>query len=168
MFFDLFGVGSEPEEEPKAKTPAKPKRKSVHKDIRAALHKLQDGRCKYCGVEQEAAYMQVDHIKPVAGKGKNDFRNYQVLCSSCNGRKSNKLTDGQFRKKYGLVPARSPEAKEPPKERIPLKHFDDIDKAEKAKKRRVASKKKRAAERQPTQERPPSEDDLDIFSGYFR
>lgn len=48
--------------------------------------------CAGCGRELEAPFMELDHITPVSSGGPNDISNRVLLCSPCNGRKSNKLT----------------------------------------------------------------------------
>ena len=53
-----------------------------------------------------------------------------MLCAPCNTGKG-KMTDGEFRRRYKLTPSR--QAKEPPSKTIPLKHFEEISKAQQAK-----------------------------------
>jgi 5-methylcytosine-specific restriction endonuclease McrA len=44
--------------------------------------------------------MQIDHIVPVSKGGTDDESNLQSLCFLCNGRKSNRLTTEEVRRKY--------------------------------------------------------------------
>ena len=112
-------------------------RKRIGKKERDALHASQKGRCMYCGFRsKEKSRFEVDHKTPVARNGSNRFSNYQLLCGPCNKRKG-KMTDGEFRRKYKLTPAR--QAKGPPSRRILESHFDGITKTtakKRAKKRR--------------------------------
>jgi 5-methylcytosine-specific restriction endonuclease McrA len=48
-----------------------------------------DGRqCRYCGSDEEP--LHIDHIIPRKAGGTHDLDNLQVLCKSCNLRKSSK------------------------------------------------------------------------------
>ncbi|MCD7885921.1 MAG: HNH endonuclease [Lachnospiraceae bacterium] len=55
--------------------------------------KLRDNyTCQICGKYMpDEVGLQIDHIVPVSKGGKTIESNLQVLCSVCNGRKSNKL-----------------------------------------------------------------------------
>lgn len=55
----------------------------------------QDARCAICGVLLSGAY-HIDHKNPVSRGGTNDIWNLQILCVSCNTRKSSK-TDAEYR-----------------------------------------------------------------------
>ena len=112
-----------------------PERKRIGKREREALYAEQKGRCNYCGVKLDMAYFPVDHKTPVARNGTNDFSNLQLICSPCNTRKGD-MTDGEFRRKYKLTPAR--QANGPPAQVIPQGHFEDRTK-EVAKRRKKAS-----------------------------
>ncbi len=54
------------------------------------LEEQQNGRCALCGCFLlPAVGPQVDHVIPVALRGKSEFSNYQLLCQNCNqGKKS--------------------------------------------------------------------------------
>ena len=84
-------------------------------------------------------HYEIDHKTPVARNGSNNFSNLQLLCGQCNKRKGD-LTDGEFRKRFKLTPAR--QSKGPPTRTIPLTYFQKIAKE-------IASKKttKRKAQR---------------------
>lgn len=51
---------------------------------------LQKGRCACCKVDLKVSGRHLDHIQPLARGGSNDDRNIQLLCPSCNLRKSAK------------------------------------------------------------------------------
>ncbi|CAB4157004.1 HNHc domain containing protein [uncultured Caudovirales phage] len=53
------------------------------------LFRLQKGRCVDCRASLKRGY-HVDHIVPLAGGGSNDARNIQLMCPTCNMRKSAK------------------------------------------------------------------------------
>lgn len=58
------------------------------------LDSNQGGRCKLCGSYlSPEVNPQVDHVIPVARKGKSEMSNYQLLCEVCNQGK-NKLEGG--------------------------------------------------------------------------
>ena len=108
-----------------------PSRKRRTKRERQLIHKEQKGRCNYCGIKLSASYVHLDHKIPLNRRGPDRFTNLQGLCGLCNTRKG-KMTDGEFRRKYKLTPARK--ATGPPTKRIPQSYFDEITK--KAAKRR--------------------------------
>lgn len=60
----------------------------------------QDAKCAICGVLLSGAY-HIDHKNPVSRGGTNDIWNLQILCVSCNTRKSNK-TDAEYREKLTI------------------------------------------------------------------
>ncbi|MBQ3825557.1 MAG: HNH endonuclease, partial [Spirochaetaceae bacterium] len=49
----------------------------------------QDGICKKCGAHFSIEEMEADHITPWSEGGKTTLDNCQMLCKSCNRRKSN-------------------------------------------------------------------------------
>ena len=67
-----------------------------HKDMVARLEDAQaegDGvACGGCGRVLEREFMQLDHIRPRAGRGDNFITNRILLCQPCNGRKREDLT----------------------------------------------------------------------------
>lgn len=60
-------------------------------DIEALLCS-QDARCTYCGVLLVDGF-HIDHKTPVSRDGKNDIENIQLLCQTCNLKKSSKTHD---------------------------------------------------------------------------
>ena len=86
-------------------------------DERTRLRAAQGGKCRYCGVRLDSAYMEVDHKVPLSRGGSNDRRNLQLLCGPCNRRKG-RATDAEFRLKYGI------RSKAPPSKVIPQQFFE--------------------------------------------
>jgi hypothetical protein len=54
------------------------------------VYALQEGICAMCGEKFELGQMEADHITPWSEGGKTTKENCQMLCKSCNRRKSNK------------------------------------------------------------------------------
>ena len=55
-------------------------------------------RCQGCGwVPPYADYLEVDHKRPKSRGGRDEMPNFTLLCSPCNGKKSNKLTLAELR-----------------------------------------------------------------------
>ena len=109
---------------------------AIGKDMKKYLFDQQKGKCMYCGVKLGLAHFHIDHKTPRANEGKDTPDNLQLLCGPCNTRKG-ALTDGEFRRKYKLTPAR--QAKRPPSRELSQSRFEKIGKgiaAKKAKKRR--------------------------------
>jgi|AMFO01.1.fsa_nt_gi Restriction endonuclease len=102
------------------------RRKAPPKRLKELLYKEQGGRCMYCGIRLAIHYFHVDHKSPASRGGGDNPANLQLLCGPCNGLKGNRYTDGQFRKLYGLPPARSQSG--PPAKQIPRAYFDRISK----------------------------------------
>jgi len=67
----------------KRKKPDRYISKKIKKEI---FHKYKH-KCNYCGSVEN---LEIDHIIPVSKGGKNELKNLQVLCKSCNLKKSNK------------------------------------------------------------------------------
>ena len=65
------------------------------------LLKLQKGRCIYCDSEIKTKY-HLDHIVPLSKGGAHERRNVQLLCPTCNVRKSAK-DPIQFAQERGLL-----------------------------------------------------------------
>lgn len=63
--------------------------------------RAQKGRCVYCREDIRDLY-HVDHIMPLSLGGDNSPRNVQLLCPSCNCRKSN-LHPVEFASRIGLL-----------------------------------------------------------------
>jgi hypothetical protein len=65
-----------------------PSRKSIPDDVKLLVWARDGGACVQCGSQEE---LHFDHIIPVAKGGGNDHANIQILCSTCNLRKSDKI-----------------------------------------------------------------------------
>ena len=61
---------------------------SLPESIRSEVWRRDMGQCTSCGTKQN---LEFDHIIPVSEGGANSVRNLQLLCRSCNARKSNKI-----------------------------------------------------------------------------
>ena len=71
---------------------SKNQRKLMTKELRRKVMIRDNYTCQICGKYMpDEVGLQIDHIVPVAKGGKTVLSNLQVLCSKCNGRKSNKL-----------------------------------------------------------------------------
>ena len=57
------------------------------KKLRDSILKKYKFTCQHCGLKEK---LTIDHIKPVSRGGTNKSSNLQVLCKSCNSKKSNK------------------------------------------------------------------------------
>lgn len=66
------------------------------------LLKMQKFRCAYCKCKLQKSIIEVDHIIPVFLGGMTSVRNLQILCRTCNKRKSAKLPH-EFARECGLL-----------------------------------------------------------------
>ena len=109
------------------------------KDWKEPLHKLQNGKCMYCGVKLRRGEGEVDHKNRAFSRGgKETPKNMQLLCAPCNRRKGD-LTDAQFRKRFAsILPATS----SPPVRAVPLSKFEAVAKEVAAKKAKTAQKRR--------------------------
>jgi hypothetical protein len=60
----------------------------IPRDVRQRVFQKYGGRCAECGVSGPGAYLEYDHIIPVAKGGSNSDINVQILCRRCNLNKS--------------------------------------------------------------------------------
>lgn len=66
-------------------------RKLMTKELKESIKKRDNYTCQICGKYMpDGVGLQIDHIIPVSKGGKTVPSNLQVLCSKCNGSKSNK------------------------------------------------------------------------------
>lgn len=71
---------------------SKSQRKLLTKALRAHIMIRDDYTCRICGKYMpDEVGLHIDHIVPVSKGGKTVPSNLQVLCSKCNGNKSNKV-----------------------------------------------------------------------------
>lgn len=71
---------------------SKNQRKLMTKELRESIARRDNYTCKICGKYMpDSVGLQIDHIIPVAKGGKSVPSNLQVLCSKCNGSKSDKI-----------------------------------------------------------------------------
>ena len=61
------------------------RRERISEDVRIFVWKRDDARCVKCGSQEN---LEFDHIIPVSKGGSNTARNIQLLCETCNRRKS--------------------------------------------------------------------------------
>ncbi|HUW13567.1 MAG TPA: HNH endonuclease signature motif containing protein [Anaerolineae bacterium] len=61
------------------------RRERIPENVRIFVWKRDDGRCVECGSQEN---LEFDHIIPLAKGGSNTARNIQLLCETCNRRKS--------------------------------------------------------------------------------
>lgn len=67
-------------------------RRLMTKKLRTEVMIRDNYTCKKCGkYMSDCVGLQIDHIIPVSKGGKSVLSNLQVLCSKCNGSKSNKI-----------------------------------------------------------------------------
>jgi len=64
------------------------KRERISEEVRIAVWRRDDGKCAHCGSREKLEY---DHIVPVSKGGGNTARNIELLCESCNRKKSNRI-----------------------------------------------------------------------------
>lgn len=70
---------------------SKNQRKLMTKELRKEIMKRDNYTCRNCGKYMpDEIGLHIDHIVPVSKGGKSVPSNLQVLCSKCNGKKSNK------------------------------------------------------------------------------
>ena len=63
-------------------------RMAIPSDIASAVWNRDGGRCCNCGSREE---LEFDHIIPISKGGATTFRNLQLLCKTCNVKKSDKI-----------------------------------------------------------------------------
>ncbi|MBS0272981.1 MAG: HNH endonuclease [Proteobacteria bacterium] len=65
-----------------------PKRDPISDDVKLLVWSRDGGACVRCGSKEKIHF---DHVLPVAKGGSNEPANIQILCQSCNLRKSDKI-----------------------------------------------------------------------------
>lgn len=66
-----------------------PRRDSIPEDVKLVVWARDGGACVRCGSKQN---LHFDHIIPIAKGGGNSEANIQILCQTCNLKKSDKIT----------------------------------------------------------------------------
>ena len=66
-----------------------PRRDQIPDDVKLVVWARDGGACVRCGSNKD---LHFDHIIPVAKGGGNSAENIQILCQSCNLKKSDKIT----------------------------------------------------------------------------
>jgi hypothetical protein len=64
------------------------RRERLPEDVRIAVWRRDGGKCVRCGSREKLEY---DHIVPVSKGGSNTARNIELLCETCNRKKSNNI-----------------------------------------------------------------------------
>lgn len=71
---------------------SKNQRKLMTKELRREIMIRDNYTCRHCGKYMpDEVGLHIDHIVPVSRGGKTVLSNLQVLCSKCNGNKSNRM-----------------------------------------------------------------------------
>ena len=65
-------------------------RGKVSNKMRFSIYERDGYRCRYCGVSEQYATLEIDHIIPISKGGKSTYENLQTLCRKCNYEKGNK------------------------------------------------------------------------------
>lgn len=68
--------------------PEKPSSRYIPSEARIKVWLRDRGKCKRCGREED---LEFDHIIPVAKGGSNTENNIELLCKSCNRKKSDRI-----------------------------------------------------------------------------
>lgn len=63
-------------------------RDHIPQNVRDEVWRRDQGRCIECGSKE---FLEFDHIIPISKGGSNTTRNIQLLCQTCNRKKSNKI-----------------------------------------------------------------------------
>jgi hypothetical protein len=64
------------------------RRESIGEEVRIFVWRRDEGRCVKCGKQER---LEFDHIIPVSKGGSSTERNIQLLCESCNRKKSDAI-----------------------------------------------------------------------------
>ncbi len=68
--------------------PLKDSKRNFDEAQRQVIYRRDNGMCKICGKKREWNDWEANHIIPWSKGGKTEIENGQVLCPSCNSRKS--------------------------------------------------------------------------------
>ena len=81
---DASSEGDESSDDDKGKK----RRKSIPQDVKDKVWNRDGGKCVECDSKEG---LEFDHIIPISKGGANTYRNLQLLCESCNRKKSDKI-----------------------------------------------------------------------------
>lgn len=81
------------------------KRRRISAEERKKVFDTYNGRCAYCGTQITLSGMQIDHKKPLAIGGEDEFNNMIPACRSCNKYKHTLDIEG-FREYLSGIPKR--------------------------------------------------------------
>jgi 5-methylcytosine-specific restriction endonuclease McrA len=70
----------------------KDKKRAFTDQQRIAIYQIYEGICQDCQSHVEFTDFHADHIKPHSASGETKISNGQVLCATCNLKKSAKIT----------------------------------------------------------------------------
>ena len=84
-------VGGGKDREPRKLTRAEKERRKLTNALRYKILRRDEFRCVLCGATSADEGLEVDHIIPVARKGKTTPDNLRTLCHTCNSGKGTKL-----------------------------------------------------------------------------
>ena len=73
-------------------------RGKVSNRMRFAIYERDGNRCCKCGVSENFAVLEIDHIVPIAKGGKSEYNNLQTLCRRCNYEKGTNTAN--YRRRY--------------------------------------------------------------------
>ena len=59
-------------------------RGKVSNRMRFAIYERDGNRCCKCGIRENFAVLEIDHIVPISKGGKSEYHNLQTLCHRCN------------------------------------------------------------------------------------
>lgn len=63
-------------------------RERIPEKVRNEVWRRDEGKCVRCGSREK---LEFDHIIPISKGGSNTARNIELLCESCNRKKSNRI-----------------------------------------------------------------------------
>ena len=73
-------------------------RANISEETKHKVYTKADYSCLFCGFHNAVGNgLAIDHIIPVAGGGSNSIKNYQCLCSVCNGYKGQSTSTKKFK-----------------------------------------------------------------------
>ena len=62
--------------------------RTISQEVKDRVWNRDHGQCAVCGSREK---LEFDHITPFSKGGSNTYRNIQLLCESCNRKKSDKI-----------------------------------------------------------------------------